>query len=573
MRDAKTSKFWSGGCNSLIHPTDIGDRYYAWGENIVNRGGIAQNRPGWKVRSSLPGLRLQGFCIFTPRNSTARLVVAVDGKIYYAEYPGYVFVQLTALSFSASAEFIEFQSAVQSVQRNPDGTLKIITPTPVLIIQDGENRTGYWDGSTAKHLNPEAPNYGTPIGLWMAWTSSRLWVMSGRRLYASDIADPTTFSENTYLAERSNFDLPDEGTGLIETADQTGLLAFTKTTTTSFQSYIHKRTDWALTKDFQKVIIPGVGCVAGRTARNQFGTTYFLSDRGFVSLNAALYTLRDNKLDTQDGAMMRSKRNLSPRLTAACAVAFENYFLVSVPSGDKYNAHTWALDQSPLDGAPPAWCGIWTGARPAQWATGRVGGRERCFFAAYDKTALEDTHIHIWETFQDDREDEGGPVSCQFEDRLITGDDLASFKYAEIEVVELLGDCNLKVFVAGTRGGWVQIADIDLQAEKGSIGSVYQRKITLSSILRAFKPQARTVKTREFTPKDAQCSPEYSGAAAGIDKGFSILLEWRGRMGVREIKYYFGDTPQNPKGQCEPSEADEHNAVSDHGVTITAANS
>lgn len=574
-RAATTLKVWTQGCNSLIHPTEIGPRQYAWGENIVNRGGIVQNRPGFKLKASVAGTRLQGFCIFTPRNSTARLVVAVDGKIYQASYPTYTFVKIDGFTFSATAEFICMVPAVKSVKRNSDGSLTVITPTPVLMIQDNENRCGYWDGSAAKHLNPEAPDYGTPIGLWMAWTSSRLWVMRGRRVYASDIADPTTFSENTYLAERSNFDLPDEGTGLIETADQTGLLAFTAKTTTAFKSFIFDRTQWPKTDEFQKVLIPGVGCVAPRSLRNQYGTTYFLSERGFVSLNSAYYTLRDSKLETQDGAMMRSKRNLSAHLTGACAVAFENYFLVSVPSGSKYNAQTWALDQSPMDGAPPAWCGIWTGVRPVEWAVGKVGGRDRCFFASYDATAVDDTHIHIWESFQSSREDEGGAISCQFETGIVTSEALEQFKYAEIEVTELLGDCSMQVFVGGARGGWYQIADTELTAEKGSIGGVYQPTVGTDTILEAYKPQNRTVKTKEFVPPSVAdssetCSPELKPNAPGIDKGFSLLVQWRGRMGIREIRLVTGETPQDLQGACNGTEAEETNAVNDRGDAVTS---
>lgn len=566
-RANKTTELWTGGCNSLLHPSAVGDRQYYWGENVVNRGGIVQTRPGWRVKASIPGAKLQGFTVFTPRNSTARLVVAVDGKIYIAEYPGYAFRRLAGVSFDAQAEFVVFKAAVQSVKQNPDGSLRAITPTPMLMMQDGTSRAAYWDGSGAAHLDPSAN--GTPVGLWMEWTSSRLWVMRGRRIYVSDIADPTTFSENTYIAERSNFDLPEEGTGLIETADQTGLLAFTAKNTTAFKSYIHKRTEWANTPDFQKVIIPGIGNVAPRALRNQYGTTYFLSERGFVSLNAALYAQQSSSLVTQDNAMMRSKRGMSPRPLPACACAFENYFLVSVPSGDKYNAHTWALDQNPVDGSGSSWCGIWTGARPVEWATGNVGGRERCFFAGYDKTPFNDTQIHIWEAFHPSREDEGGRVSCQFETGMMSFGQLVRFRYAEIDVVEMLGSVNLKVFVGGSKGGWTQIADIDMQAEKGSIGSAQQLTLDTSSILQTYKPQSRRVKTEEFGSDDAACSPEYKGNKEGVDDYFQLLFEWRGRMGIRKVEFVVDpEAPQNKKGACEASEEDANNAVNAEGEEV-----
>lgn len=570
-RASKVTKLWTGGCNSLLHPADIGANQYYWGENVVNRGGIVQTRPGWLLKASILGERLQGFCIFTPRDSQARLVVAVDGKVYFAEYPSYEFRQLGGVGFSPTAEFVVFCNAIRSIERHTDGTLEIITPTPVLMMQDGTTRAAAWDGSAARHLNPAAPFYGTPIGLFMAWTGSRLWVSKGNRVFASDIVDPTSFSENTYLAERSNFDLPDDCTGMIETASQSGLLAFTRKSTTAFKSFIHDRTQWALTDEFQKVIIPDVGNTAPRALVNQYGTTYLMSEAGYLSLDAALLTQRTNRLVTQDNPMMRSKRILSPRMLPACAAAFENYLLVSVPAGDKYNAQTWAADQNPVDGEPPAWCGVWTGARPAEWATGKVGGRDRCFFAAFDKNTFGDTQIHIWEGFDQAREDEGGPISCQMETGMIPFGDLVAFRNAEIDVCEMLGDVNLKVYVGGQRGGWTLILDHDMQAEKGSIGSSFQLILDTATVLEAYKPQSRQVRTNDLGAGDVACSPEQSPTdKMGSDEYFQLLLEWRGRMGVREIRWFVEPLKKTTQGKCEPSEAGQHNAVDSAGDKVTA---
>lgn len=569
MRDSEITSLWPGGVNSLLHPAAIGKGQYYWGENVVCRGGIIQTRPGWLLRASVLGERLQGFAIFTPRNSQARLVVAVDGKIYFAEFPAYEFRQLAGVAFDPQAEFVVFQNATRSVERLPDGRLRTITPTPVLMMQDGTTRAAYWDGSTAQHLNPAAPRLGTPIGLWMAWSGSRLWVAKGNRIYAGDILDPTTASETVYLAERSAFDLPGDCTGLIETANQTGLLAFTQKTTTAFQSYIRERADWPLTKDFQKVIIPGIGNIAPRAAVNQYGKTYIFSEAGYVSLDAALHAQQSSRLVTEDNPMARSKRLLSPRPLPACAVAFENYLLLSVPAGDKYNAQTWACDQSPIDGQPPAWCGIWTGARPAQWATGRVGGRDRCYFAAFDKNSFGDTHIHIWEAFQPGREDEGGAITCQMETAMMNFGDFVQFKFAEIEVCELLGDANLKVYVGGARGGWTEIADFDMQAEIGSIGSSMQLELTTESLLQAFKPQSRLKRTRELTPAEISCMAEQGGDPKGSDYYFQLLLEWRGRMGIRQVEWFLSEAKKTGKGKCETSEAGQHNAVNAEGEKVT----
>lgn len=572
MRQSSVFKYWVGGANSLAHPADLSPQEYAWGENVVHRGGIVQNRPGSRVVGSIAGAKLQGFCYFQPRNLPAQLIAAVDGDIYVGTWPGFAFTKLPAASFNPLAEFVVFQAAVKSTEQDSAGVLRLITPTPVLIIQDGETPPAVWDGTALRRLSPGAPKKETPIGLWMAWVSSRLWVSNGNRVFVGDIADPTKFTETDYLAERGNFDLPGDCTGLLETADEKGLLAFTLNSTTAFKSYIHDRPAWQTTPEFQKVIIPGIGCVGGRAACNQYGSTYWLSENGLVSLNVALFSQRDSKLDTTDGGVMRSKRNLAPYLGGAALHAFENYLLASVPAGDRYNAHTWAMDQSPTGGGTrPTWCGIWSGWRPAQWARGRIGGRARCYFASYDYTALNDTHIHIWEAFLDSREDEGGKISCQFETGFLSGEKLLKFKYAEIECVEILGDVTLDIFVGGTRGPWAQVGSVTLQAEKGSIGGAYQATITEENILEAYKPQSRTVQTEEFTPPDAEPSPETKPDGPGNDKGFQLLLEWRGRMGVREVRFiYDADAAKTDKGRCVPTEAAQHNAVTERGEVITA---
>jgi hypothetical protein len=316
--------------------------------------------------------------------------------------------------------------------------------------------------------------------------------------------------------------------------------------------------------------VPGVGNIAPRALVNQFGTTYFFSEAGYLSLDDALHSQVSSRLLTQDNAMMRSKRGLSPRMVGACSTAFENYLLVSVPSGDKWNAHTWVADQNPADNLPPSWCGIWTGARPAQWATGRVGGRDRAYFAAYDKTPYADTHIHIWEAFQPGREDEGGAITSQFETGMISFGQPVTFKHADIEIAELLGDANLKVFVGGKRGGWTQIADMDFQAEVGSIGGAYQTEIDTSSTLEAYKPQGRKVSTKAASAGDVGCTPEQGDNTALVDEAFQLLFEWRGRMGIKSAELFVDtNAPKNTQGKCEPSEAGQTNAVNAEGLKIT----
>lgn len=562
---------WTGGVNSLLMPDGIGVNQYSWAVNVVNRGGILQSRPGYDKRASILGSKLQGGTIFTPKNSRPLMLVAVDGYIYVSKFPFTTFIKIESLKFLASAPIINFQPCLKSVTLNPDGSLTLVDSLPLVIIQDGETNAGVYDGIKGYHSIAGTPTFGIPIGLWMAFTASRLWVFNQSRAYVSDLAAPDTFNENLYVAERSNFELPGIITGAIETTDEKTLLVFTDTTTTAFQANIRDRTLWSQTPDFQKVILPSIGCISGRSPINHFGVTWWNSSAGYINLDAALYTQQTSKLMTVDREMMRSKRILSPDQSQACSATYENFLMFSVPAGGKYNEQTWVADQSPEGQASTsgmAWVGIWTGTRPVVWMTTRVGGRERLYFASFDATASDNTNIHIWEAFQSDRRDNDGRIASQVETGMLTFADLHQFRHAEIVVCELLGDVELRVFVGGTRGKWHQVKDITLQAEEGSLGSSVQKTITKESILQSFKPQTRFIKTEEFSPQSRGCSGPESTDTPGLDKGFQLLFEWRGRMGIKSVTFIVDPEPSATVGECKTGEAGRHNILTDQGETL-----
>lgn len=567
-----TMSNWLGGADSLLPPDQINQAQYSWLINGMNRGGIVQTRPGFDLVTTVPGFKMQGGIIFKPNNSRPTMVLAVDGLIYSSKFPFKSFVKVNDLKFSAEAPIVNFKSVLKSVKLNADGSLTLIPPVAMVIIQDGITRAASFDGTTGKHLRSETPFFGVPIGLWMEWTSSRLWVFNGSRGYVSDLANPDTFSEGTYLAERANFELPAEVTGTIESSDQKSLLVFTDSTTTAFQSSILDRTQWGLTPDFQKLVLPGIGCVAGRSPVNQYGLTWWFSRAGMINLNAALYTLRTSELTTVDGEMMRSKRIMAGDMSGICSAFFESILLCSVPAGGRYNEQTWVADQSPTgesEQAPMAWVGIWTGIRPIVWMKAVFTGRERLYAVTYDATDRDGTRIHVWEAFKDDRRDNDSRISCQMETAMASGNELNRFRYAELDLCEILGPVALDVFVGGRKGPWYPILSTTLQAEIGSIGSAVQKIITKQSILQSFKPQSRELKTEEFSPQDLGCGGVESSDSPGKDKGFQLLLQWRGRMGVRRIRLVSEEDASADQGACAgEGEFNEINILNDKGESI-----
>ena len=549
----------------------IPTKQYAWAENVMTRGGIPQTRPGMGYVASFLGNLLQGMCFFQPTNSLPTMVIAVDGYLYYAFAPYNAFTRIKGIKFSATAPIVNFCSCIQSVVNNPDGSLTLISPVNILIAQDGVSRAAYWNGSGGGHIDPTSPNNGTPIGLWMEWTASRLWVAQGNSVFAGDICNPLSFTETVYLDETSNFQLPGPCTGLKQTTDMAGLFAFTAQTVTAFQSSIRVRSEWQTTPGFQTLLVPNVGCVAGRSIVNQYGIIYWMSQRGAIGMDSALASKHTSVLTTIDGQMTRSKRKLSADLSRICATAYENLYLVSVPSGASGNAHTWILDQSPIGdaasgGTGAAWTGIWSGFQPVSWAVLPDGSA--CYCATQDQNSFDGTQIHIWRAFDPQRQDNlGGSIACQFETAQAAFPVKMRFAFAEIDLCEIRGNVSLQVYWGGSKGPWIQILDAQLQAEDGCFGSAAMPRITKTSTITAFQPQCRTLKTVDFSPQGQ--APYLEGPdIPGVDKCHGLLFQWTGRMGIRKVTIWATQETQAQVGATAPSEAGRHNILAQDGSAI-----
>ena len=63
-RLSKVSAGWMHGVNSVRNPWTLPDDQFKWGQNITVRGGIAQTRPGFAMRLSLPSGNFQGGILF-----------------------------------------------------------------------------------------------------------------------------------------------------------------------------------------------------------------------------------------------------------------------------------------------------------------------------------------------------------------------------------------------------------------------------------------------------------------------------------------------------------------------------
>lgn len=567
---------WRGGINSVDHSADLLPGQYQWLTNGVNKGGIVSTRPGM---ASIPFPPVGGYdtginalTIFTPRNGTPVLVMALDAAIQYVRYP---FTSTAGIlgSISMNGPTVQFETAVIGVTEAPNGTITAIDPYPVLMICDGTGRTAMWDGATlVRYLDPTVSE--TPTATWMKWIGNRLWVAQGRKLRASNLLNPVKFTEENILAEGGYFNLPSDCTGLGVTPDFRSLLAFTDYTTTAFQAGLINRASWGSTADFQKVIFSYIGCAAGRSIVNQYGMTWWYSHNGLINLDSALQTYRSSQISIQDRNMRRSVANFSNNISGICATAYDNYLLISVPSGDLHNFHTWVLDESIVESIDPSptitqsskagWASAWTGIRPTQFATGVVQGKMRCFCATCDisPTGYSSSPIkgNVWELFLQDRRDIGynssivttaKDISCSLETRSIDTKVLCEIKYVELDIEEIVGTVQLDIYYATRRGTYKKFGTKQIVGTVGSVTSSMTIPVTFSQYL----PQRRTVKSVNecILASDSNPSVE-TPQTRNIDKYFSFIIKWTGQMSLVKMRVYADPVPEQMDGASESNE-------------------
>lgn len=530
--------------------------------NMVRRGGVYQCRPGYRQRLVLPDGRLQGFTWFRPTSGDTQLIFAVDGRIYLSMPPFEEVVEIPGVRFSDQAERVYFARAEKSVIRNDDGSLTLIDPYAVLIVQDGLSAPAAWNGANAGHITgPDS----TPVGTVMAWSGGRLWVANGRRLFAGDIFDPLSFWEGTYIGPVGigAFILPGEITALEEVpaADNPFLLVFTAESTTAFQSNVRVRDLWPQVQDFQKVIFPDVGCVAPLSLLSHLGFLWWYSGKGLVNLNLAAQTNVSGERRVLDTAMAYSKRRLGPDLSRIAVGAYEGYLLVSVPYADRYNRHTWCADLQGLDTNIAeegfAWDSYWTGTRPVQWQTASVHGVERIFHISVDR----DGKNRLWESFQSDRLDNDSPISWALETRSYLFGTKAhkQWKFAKLQCSEFWGESFLKISWAGTsRGRYKQSCLKQISAQKGALRAS-DVLAAPRTVLFGFKKQSRyisTEDTRQNQTDDLDACGTESDRIDPIDIGFQLCILGQGPGGIRTIRVFATLENDETAGKCEPQEDD-----------------
>lgn len=535
------------GMDSNSHPIKLPPGKYARGENIVNRGGIIQCRPGYRCLMALPEGRLQGFSVFRPKVGPEQLLFMVGGLVYVSDIPFTSFRQVPDVVFSPTARQAFFAQVEQAVQSNADGSLTLVTPKNLLVIQDGGfTPAAIYDGTSATHQR----GFGAiPMGGPMRWLADRLWVGRGAELFASDINNPTSFIEDVYLATVRAFVLPGEITALARnpTVEFAQLLVFTEDSTSMIQAGIRDRTQWPVTPNMQQEIFPKIGCKSQKSVIDQQAMLWWFSALGFVSLDSATNSKLTSKLPYRDSEMMESKARLSEDLSGIAAGTFENYIMLSVPYADTLNRHTWVMDnsvrQNYLEDSPPTWNSYWTGTRPVQWINDQFHGKERVLYISVDYDGLN----RLWEAFVPDRRDDECPISWWFETRGLFGAPSSvltrkTFRYADLFLSEMAGDIDIGVFWAGARRGkYKKILNKRFRSTEGCFQP--DSVITMNSQIFAFKKQSRVVRTQDGKDLSVNETEESCGIESPwldfFDEAFQILVAGSGPCAVDAVRMVY----------------------------------
>lgn len=544
--------------NSFSEPTDLRDHEIQWGFNVMTRGGKVATRYGFRSIFKVASGKGQGLALFTPNNGPTQLVGAVSGRIYSLPAPFDTYSIASAIQFNAQAPMVIFKEA--TVSKTPT---TVLTPYPVLMMQDGFSRAAYTDGVISRHLDPTPNGFFSPIsiganetlmGLAMEWAGDRLWVARGRELFASDISDPLHFTENTYIAGGNSLQAIDGAIirALKRTADAKQLIVFTDTNSTRINAGITTRANWGTTVDFIKSLFPGVGCVGPKAVTDASGELAWMSQEGMRLYNAVGESVFNAKNNVASREMERSWRVRSRQfMSQACACYHDGFTLFGMPCGDIFNRHIWVLDNSSGDlldqQLPYSWQGVWTGIRPVEIVSGVVNGELRTFCMSQDNDA-----VRIWEMFREDQLDGDCDIICNVETKgnVYDGESPVSFKrykYSSLFVNNLRGSAHLTLNYKNEFGCYTEVGDWNICAALCRASSPQCE----AGSLRVLDRQTRFLKGEES--KDT-CSDGGSPFRSQIGTFHTMRMAWSGRLAITAVRHVAEQFQEADTGECSSPE-------------------
>jgi hypothetical protein len=618
----KATAAWMHGVNSVRNPWGLPDDQLKWAVNATIRGGIAQTRPGQKMRLSLPAGNFQGGVVFsanrvyqsassttvngvvqtTPatiynydgtqstESELSYIVFAVDGNVYFSPFPltqpkDWQQYRLKNIHMDANVNKLYFCVATQSAELSSGGDVTVTPSHRVLMIQDGISTPAYWDGSDSYGAESSA----IPIGKWMAYSGNRLWVSSGNIVLASDLGNPISWKERVSGVSRGDFSFARPITAMVDYIGQnndTKLYIFTDRSTYSIASGVLDRNQWTTIANFVTTLYPNIGCIAGNSIAFQAGMMWWYSQGGLISADVAASAYLSSQVLYKDVEMARAKRYMAADYTNICAASFENYLMHSIPYLETMNSATMVLDYAPASewnqSRSPAWSGVWTGTRPIMWSSGVINGTPRIFQFSVDYAPTNDGSFnHVWECFMPERYDtylsmNPDGTTTEFYNRIyssietaLLGDkmDKKQFIYAELDACQIGGTVDLNVSFRGSKGSYIPILKKRLLAATNKYQYETSPSADVINDLGYLRTQYRRLVTETSNRNSKFISCE-SPDTLDVDKAFSLLIEWCGEMGIEAVRMFLD--PWSDKSHGSPN-SDETNycVVGEDGSSIT----
>lgn len=554
---------WLSGVNSSMDPQQL-PVGYAWNAvNMINLGGSFSCRPGNRCITVLPDGQLQGATLFRPQVGIEQIVCAVSGLLYASAFPFTEWRQLPNVQLSPTAKQVFWALTVQSAERLTTdfaSAIKVITPKVILFAQDGSLTAPAWyDGSNAGHVRGDP--FGTPSGGPMVWVGDRLWVAADNQVFASDIANPFSFREQIYLGGATSFFFSDEVTAMAKTPsiESPQLMVFTGSDASILQANIRDRSQWPTTVNFQTEILQ-VGCLSHRSIVSHYGHVIWFSPSGVSIYDPATSGKLTSRLPVRDNELLVSKTDLSDDLSLIATGAFGQYLMISVPSEDVYNRHTWVLNNASLmslnDDSGPCWSGYWLGTRPVEWIFGEIASAERIYHVSFD----EDGKNRLWQSFTPDRLDNGCPISWMLETRGYFGQtasvqgkppgERCRLAWVDIAMAAIAEDLDIGCFFAGgTRGAFRQIMSKKISVSRGSLNQ--NEELDMNTLIFEFKPQSRKLRTQDANQidndEDGSCPVEQADADS-IDESFQLAIVGQGPATIRWVRPWAFTIPPDTNG-------------------------
>lgn len=348
-----------------------------------------------------------------------------QGAFFYNSYPSFLSPRL-ACSIGGRIYTVEVQGRTGIVRRLFDGNARQFMHSwfaqgfEFLFVQDGINAPLIWDGTNVPYRSNLVANQ-IPTGSVMAFIHGRMVVASAdgkNRIFVGDIAyggDTTTtadiigFTEQDYWAEGGSFDTP------IFVGDIMGLYAMPYLDTGTGQNELvvgctngftsldlsGRRETWIDTQ-VQRVSLVGSGLVSSHGFCGLNGDMFYRSGDGIATYRNARveyeqswrqtpisrevnYWIKPDRLDLLEFIPMVSWQNM---VLCGCSP------LIEKPSNSCFGYHRFCrgfvvFDADNMSTAgrqgTPVWHGMWTGIRPWEMISGRIGNSQRCFAFSYDR--------------------------------------------------------------------------------------------------------------------------------------------------------------------------------------------